>query len=196
MKKLQLITILLLALSFNANAQLFRLGIKGGINYANQSGGNITINSNNYNDPSAITNFHFGLLAEVKLSESFSIQPELLYTTQGADYKNSASTIVLDAYKDYSNKVGYLSVPVMVKIYLGKTLSLELGPQASLLVSEKNSFDVKNANTFDFGLAGGIGINLTKSIFLQARYVAGLTEASKDATVKNSVVQISAGLMF
>jgi hypothetical protein len=30
---------------------------------------------------------HAGLVAEIKLVDSFSIQPELLYSTQGATYK-------------------------------------------------------------------------------------------------------------
>ena len=79
---------------------------------------------------------------------------------------------------------------------MNKTVSLDLGPQASFLLSERNDFDVENAETFEFGVAGGLTLNVTKSIFLQGRYVLGLTEASKDADVKNSVVQISAGFKF
>jgi len=33
-------------------------------------------------------------------------------------------------------------------------------------------------------------------LFIQGRYGLGLTDASKDAEVKNSVVQISAGIKF
>ena len=64
------------------------------------------------------------------------------------------------------------------------------------MLSERNDFDVKNAETFDFGVAGGLGLNITKNFFIQGRYVLGLTEASKDAEVKNSVVQVSAGFTF
>jgi hypothetical protein len=39
-------------------------------------------------------------------------------------------------------------------------------------------------------------LNVTKNFFLQGRYVLGLTEASKEAEVKNSVLQISAGFKF
>jgi hypothetical protein len=39
-------------------------------------------------------------------------------------------------------------------------------------------------------------IKFYKKISLQGRYVAGLTEATRDATVKNSVVQVSAGFKF
>lgn len=187
MKKTILVTVLLLAISVNVQAQLLRFGIKAGLNYANQTGTDITINSTNYKTD-AITSYHAGLVAEINLTEGFSVQPELLYSTQGATYKN--------ALTEFKNELGYLSIPVMAKFHLNKFISLDLGPQASFLLSERNQFDVKDANTFDFGVAGGLGLNITKNIFIQGRYVLGLTDASKDAQIKNSVVQVSAGLMF
>ena len=75
-------------------------------------------------------------------------------------------------------------------------MSIELGPQASFLLSEKNNFDVKDASTFDFAVVGGLSLNITKNLFLQGRYGLGLTDASRDAEIKNSVVQVSAGLKF
>lgn len=188
MKKILLATILFLAVSVNMEAQLVKFGIKAGLNYANQTGTDITINSENYNTTDAITSYHAGLIAEIKLTDGFSVQPELLYSTQGASYKNATT--------EFKNKLGYLSIPVLAKFHFNKTVSLDLGPQASFLLSEKNDFDIKNSETFEFGLAGGLGINITKNLFIQGRYVVGLTEVSKDAQAKNSVVQISAGISF
>jgi len=187
MKKAILVTVLLLAASFSMQAQLFKLGIKAGLNYANQTGSEITINSSNYKT-SAITSYHAGLIAEIKLVDSFSIQPEILYSTQGASYKN--------AVEEFNNELGYLAIPVLAKINLNKVVSIELGPQASFLLSEKNNFDVKDANTFDFAVVGGLGLNITNHLFIEGRYGLGLTNASKDAEVKNSVVQVSAGIKF
>jgi hypothetical protein len=187
MKKTILFTVLLIAISMNMQAQLFKFGIKGGVNYANQSGSGITINSDNY-DREAITSYHAGLIAEIKVTDGFSVQPELLYSTQGATYKN--------AFEEFKNELGYLSIPVLAKINFNKTVSLDLGPQASFLLSERNNVNFKDAETFEFGVAGGLTLNVTKNLFLQGRYVLGLTEASQDAEVKNSVVQISAGFKF
>ncbi|MFT7164939.1 MAG: hypothetical protein ACI9CZ_001521 [Flavobacterium sp.] len=187
MKKTILVAIVVFAMSNAAQAQLVKFGIKGGVNYANQNGSSITVNGTNYNTD-AITSYHAGLVAEVKLTDGFSIQPELLYSTQGATYKN--------ALEEFKNELGYLSIPVLAKIHLNKTVSLDLGPQASFLLSERNNFDYKNAETFDFAAVGGLSFNITKSFFLQGRYVLGLTEASKDAQVKNSVLQVSAGFTF
>jgi hypothetical protein len=187
MKKTILVGVLLLAISVNVQAQLVKIGVKAGLNYANQTGSSITVNSDNY-DTDAITSYHAGLVAELKLTDGFSVQPELLYSTQGATYKTAGT--------EFKNELGYLSIPVMARFHFNKTLSLDLGPQASFLLSERNQFDVKNAESFEFGAAGGLTLNITKNLLLQGRYVLGLTEASKQAEVKNSVLQISAGFTF
>ncbi len=187
MKKTILVAVVLLAMSNAAQAQLVKFGIKGGVNYANQNGSDITVDNTNYST-SAITSYHAGLVAEIKLVDSFSIQPELLYSTQGASYKN--------AMEEFRNELGYISIPVLAKVNLNRFVSLELGPQASFLLSERNNFDVKDANTFDFAVVGGLGFSITKSLFIQGRYGLGLTDWSNDAEVKNSVVQVSAGIKF
>ena len=180
MKKSILVIAFMLVLSFNAQAQLLQIGVKAGLNYANFSGTEIQTD--------AITSYHAGLIAEIKLLDKFAIQPELLYTTQGATYNT--------AFGDIKNELGYIAIPVLAKIYLSKSFSLELGPQASFLLSEKNNFDATDSNTFDFAVDAGLSFKITKNIFLQGRYVLGLTEVSTTAETKNSVLQFSAGLMF
>jgi hypothetical protein len=187
MKKTILVTAFLFVMSFNAEAQLLQIGAKVGLNYANATGTGITVNGTNYKSD-AITSYHAGLVAEIKLLEKFAIQPELIYTTQGASYKVGINEI--------KNELGYIAIPVLAKIYLSKSFSLELGPQASFLLSEKKAFNVNDSNTFDFAIDAGLGFKITKSIFVQGRYVLGLTEVSQDAKAKNSVLQFSAGLMF
>ncbi len=188
MKTKILITALLIGFTSITQAQSIRLGIKGGINYANQNGTNISTTFGDYQSADAITSYHAGLVAEIKLFENLAIQPELLYSTQGATYKN--------AVEEFKNELGYISIPVVAKIYLSKSLSLEAGPQASFLLSERNKFDYKESETFEFAGVVGLGLKVTKNLFLQARYGVGLTEASKDAQTKNSTFQISAGILF
>lgn len=180
MKKNIFLSIALLLLTANTQAQLLKLGVKAGLNYANFSGTAIQTD--------AITSYHAGLVAEVKLLDKFAIQPELLYTTQGATYKT-----VLD---DVNKELGYIAIPVLAKIYLSESFSLELGPQASFLLSEKDDFDAFDPNTFEFAVDAGLSFKITKSLFVQGRYVLGLTDVSSNADAKNSVLQLSAGLMF
>lgn len=187
MKKSVFSLLFLTILSFTIQAQSIKLGIKGGINYANQTGSDITITAQNYKTE-AITNYHIGLVAEIKLLESFAIQPELLYSTKGATYKYAVT--------EFKNELGYIAIPVLLKIGLSKSLSLEFGPQAGFLLSEKNNVDFKDPETFEFSAVGGLGLKVTKNLFLQARYGLGLTNATKNAEIKNSVVQVSAGILF
>jgi Outer membrane protein beta-barrel domain len=180
MKKQFFLSAVLALVAFSSQAQLLKIGVKAGLNYANFSGTSIQTD--------AITSYHGGLVSEIKLLEKFAIQPELLYTTQGATYNTIAG--------DIENELGYIAIPVLAKIYLSKSFSVELGPQASFLLSEKNKFDVSNSNTFDFALDAGLCFKITKSLFIQGRYVLGLTEVSPNAESKNSVLQLSAGLLF
>ncbi|KAF2513696.1 MULTISPECIES: porin family protein [Flavobacterium] len=186
MKKLFLAAVMFLAASTAIHAQLLKIGVKAGVNFANQHGDasfdGISV------DKEGLTSYHAGLVAELKLLEKFSIQPELLYSTQGATYKN--------AVDEFKNELGYLSIPVMAKFYMTKSLSLEVGPQASFLLSNKKEFDVQDPKTFDFAVNAGLGLKITEGLFVQARYGLGLTEVSTHADLKNSVFQLSAGFMF
>jgi len=167
-----------------SQAQLIQFGIKGGLNYANYTGS--SINNTTFK---SITSYHAGVVAEVKLFENFALQPELLYSTQGSELDGLSTQI--------KNELGYLSLPVMAKIYLSKNkFSLELGPQASVLVSERKNVDAKDSNTFDFAATGGLSLKITNGLFVSGRYIAGLTEPKKEADVKNSVFQLSVGFLF
>lgn len=185
MKKLIVMAILLVAGSTQMNAQL-RLGVKGGVNFANFNGGTDGI------DYKSKTGFHAGAVAEIKFGGNLAIQPEVLYTSQGTK---------VDGIGDFN--LDYVAVPVLVKYYIiPDLLSIEAGPQFSFLVDDSNeAFDDiadggPDNKSFDFAVAGGVGINITKSFFAQARYTIGLTEVSKDADVKNAVFQLSLGYML
>ena len=180
MKKLFATALFCMAVSFSTNAQGIDFGIKAGPNFANLEG---DLNSEN------ITSFHAGALVELNLIGSFSLQPELLYSSQGSKVEGS---------DDFN--LDYLSIPVLAKFYiLPNRLSLEAGPQFSFLLNDGTPEEIADdfkAESFDFAALGGIGLNITDNIFAQARYVLGLTEASKDAEVTNRVIQLSVGLKF
>lgn len=166
--------------SITVYSQGIKVGLKAGINYAN------FINSDIQTD--AITSFHGGLITEFSLLKNFSLQPELLYSTQGAELNDLGQQI--------KNELGYISIPLLAKFYLNDQLSMEVGPQASFLLSERNEVDTGDSNTFDFAVAGGLTYKFGKHFFIQGRYGVGLTEPKRDADVKNSVLQGSIGFMF
>jgi opacity protein-like surface antigen len=179
MKKVIFSIVLVIFAMSVGNAQLFKLGVKAGVNYANFESSTL--------QTEAITSYHVGLVGEIKLINAFSLQPEVLYSTQGASYKN--------AVEEFKSELGYISVPVLAKINLGKTVSIDLGPQFSYLLSKKVDAST-DINEFDFAVAGGLGFKLTENFFLQGRYTLGLTEIDKNADYKNSVGQLSVGFMF
>lgn len=184
MKNLIIVVALLLSATVTQAQSLVNFGIKAGPNFSSFNGGtNI--------DYSSRTSWHAGLVAEIKAFPNMSIQPELLYSSQGAK---------VDGVGDFN--LDYVSIPVLAKFYIiSDKISLEAGPQFSFLVDERKQAwnDITTSadnNSFDFALVGGLGLNITQSFFAQARYGIGLTEATKDADIKNAVFQVSLGYMF
>ena len=185
MKKFLLVSaILILGMSNSIIAQNVDFGVKTGLNISNFTGGDV--------DKNSLFGFHVGGFAEFKLNEKFSLQPELLYSTQGTEVENLVKI-----------KVDYLTIPLMVKYYLSENFSIEAGPQASFLVNDKAEFDDSSipdadidASSFDFGLNVGVGYNFTSHLFAQVRYNYGITTVGENPDVKNSVFQISLGYKF
>jgi len=173
MKKLFLLATLLIGFSTASYAQGLHFGIKGGLNFADLNGGDINVDSR--------TSFHIGAVLEARLSDNFAIQPEAIYSSQGA--KLGSDDLKLD----------YINIPVMADIKLIKSLSLHVGPQFGFNISEDNINDPK---TFDLGGAAGLELKILK-FFAQARYNFGLTDVAEGAgSPKNAVFQLSVGFNF
>ncbi|WP_338409233.1 porin family protein [uncultured Flavobacterium sp.] len=180
MKKNTLLIVAILSLSTTIHAQSnFNFGVKAGLNYAN------FINTEIQTD--AITSYHVGILYEMQLFDNLAIQPELFYSTVGATYTNTIENI--------KSELGYISIPLIAKFNLSELFYIELGPQASFLLINKD--DVYNDyNKSDFSVNAGLGINLSKNIFASARYNLGVTEIRRDTEIKNAAVQFSVGFIF
>lgn len=190
MKKIILSAVAIMAFGF-ANAQDVKFGVKGGLNVANLSG--------DVNDNSALVGFHVGGFAEIKVSDKFAVQPELLFSTQGAKFDEGGS--------DVKFNLSYLNIPVMAKYFAAEKFSLEAGPQIGFLMSAKakgdgGSIDIKDEmKSIDFGVNFGAGYDFTENLSAGVRYNLGLaniakTEAGDNTKVKNSVFSISLGYKF
>lgn len=187
MKK-QFIFIFLLSFLFisQAMSQGTRFGVKAGANFSNFRGDGL-----DDFDLGVATNFHGGLFLEFMATPGFSLQPELLLTTVGSRLRSNTTQM------DFDNLHTYVSIPVLVRVYLiPDVLSVDFGPQMSFLTSQRSNVNVTDSRTFDFALAGGVTAHILGPIFIQARYVAGMTEIKRDAEVKHAVVQLSAGFRF
>lgn len=184
MKKLLLVTAITFLGLVQVNAQDVEFGIKGGLNFARLIGDNTSKDQ-------TVTAFNLGAMAEIKILEKFSLQPELLYSGQG--YDTGIATEVNIA-------LNYLNIPVIGKYYVTKKLSLEAGPQIGFLLSTKGGTqDYKDLfKTTDFGVNFGIGYKLDSGLNFGARYVLGLSNINDAGgiTNKNGVFQFTVGYFF
>lgn len=201
MKKNMLTAVAVIVFAFS-NAQQTKFGVKGGINLATIAG--------DIENTSSKVGFHVGGFAEFKLSDKFSIQPEVLYSTQGTKEKGNdygSSGEVSEIELNY--KFAYLNIPILAKYYVAEKFSLEAGPQIGFVVSAKGEYtqagrseegDIKkDYETIDFGLDFGAGYDFTENISVGLRYNLGLTNLLKyadDSKMHNSVFSLSVGYKF
>jgi len=179
-------TILFLFLIFCtiSNAQILQFGIKGGLNYSD-------IQSNSF-DTKAITSYHFGPTVNFKMFKGASIQAEVLYSTIGRKYKKPVNQII----EEYSNKLGYISIPFSLQVNVRENIFIEAGPQFSFLLKNKDNFNFENDNSYDFGLFGGIGFKLLNNLNAGARYVGGTKNVYPEIKSRTSLLQAYIEIKF
>jgi len=193
MKKVILLATAVMVFGFT-NAQDVKFGAKVALNVASLTG--------DVDNASSLIGFQIGGFAEIKISEKFAIQPELMYSAQGVKEN------ILG--EEFTTKLGYINIPVMAKYYVAKSFSLEAGPQIGFLTSaitkaEENGVsvevDVKDyTSSVDFGFNFGAGYDFTEKLFGGLRYNLGLSNVSDvpydDSSAKNSVFSVSLGYKF
>ncbi|WP_125722591.1 porin family protein [Flavobacterium ustbae] len=193
MKKIILSAIALMAFAFS-NAQETRFGVKGGLNISNVVGGDVE-------DNNSLIGFHVGGFAEIHVVEKFFIQPELLYSAQGAKFDGPFGS-------EADVKLNYLNIPVIAKYYIvDKKFNVEAGPQLGVLLSAKvEDVDIKDdTKSVDFGFNIGAGYSFTDNLSVGLRYTIGLSpiwdndiDSSEELydSAKNSNLQLSLAYKF
>jgi hypothetical protein len=98
---------------------------------------------------------------------------------------------------DTNYAISYINIPILAKVYIMKTISLEAGPQAGFKISDNFPGDSgDDIKTFDTAFVGGLGFNFPMGLSLNARYALGLSEIVKDSDAKNQVIQLGAAFKF
>ena len=183
MKKVILVAVIAIFSLVGVNAQT-SFGAKAGLNSATLIG---DVDGNK-----SLIGFNAGVFAEIPLADSFYLQPELLYSTQGTDdYLNLKDKLNLD----------YINLPIMFKYDVANRFYLEAGPQIGFLVSaERDGVDVKDIfESTDFGANFGLSYGFTENLFAQARYNIGLSDIDKSELndkVSNAALSFSLGYKF
>lgn len=138
MKKIILTSLMLC--SVFAFSQEIKFGANVGLNLSNLRGDYPT----EIDEHNSKIGFHIGGFAEYSINEKFTLQPELLFSTQGntygyKDYYGGGS--YYDG-ADYNLKLNYLNLPVILKYKIIEKLSIDFGPQIGYLMSAKTKIDI------------------------------------------------------
>jgi len=175
-----------------ANAQS-GFGIRGGANFFNFGGSDVS-----ENDYTNRVGFHAGIYATILPEGPVSVEPGVFYSVKGSQNDDGLdSRAVLD----------YVDVPVLVRFRIGEGFNLFAGPQISFLTNSKFegefggstlSFDTDEIKSTDAGLVFGLGYNLPQGFNVQGSYDYGLTPIFKDSDsdVFNRGFKVSLGYTF
>ena len=185
------ISVLLCALTLGAavHAQNADIGIKAGLNVANLS------NSEGGERGSRL-GLNAGLLAHIHLSPQWALQPEVVYSSQGAKYTVSDG--------EHSLGLNYINIPLNLQYMFNNGFRLQTGPQVGFLTSVKDKrgdaetgfFTSDDFKTVDFSWSVGLGYLSYSGLGIDGRYNLGISNINDagTATVRNNVFQI--GLFY
>jgi hypothetical protein len=156
-------------------------GMKVGINFAELWGRDALPESDRK------VGYSLGAYATYKLSKELKLQPEIIWSLQGEDSKESGRY-----------KISYINIPVMLKWMEGKFYT-EIGPQLGLLTvttakTVPQKLRLENFETFDFSINVGLGYKLAEDWTIGLRYSQGLRNIAEGRDLKNSVIY--AGLAY
>jgi hypothetical protein len=192
MKKLALV--FLAGISFATTNAQFQFGVKAGANFSTFTGDAV-------NGAKTLVGFNGGVYAKLPIAHSLSVQPELVYSGQGAKGDEVGTS--------FSEHANYFNIPVLLKYQNFTGFFLETGPQLGFLMSANvkvggNSSDVKSAfNSTDFSWVFGVGYKIpTTHLAIDLRYNLGISNIASSSTntggtsntAHNGVFQI--GLMY
>ncbi|WP_369999581.1 porin family protein [Winogradskyella sp.] len=166
-------------------------GIKGGYNLA-------AVSFDGDSETGQRHGFHIGFYGESFFTESIALQVELMYSQQGYEIEDNGGT--------FTQKLDYINLPLMFKMYPDENFFLEVGPQIGLAISHEEEFDSNfnlfdtsqefEPNSFDWGVNFGGGFKTNSGISLGVRYHLGLGDIYDEGSPKNRMWQFSIGFDF
>lgn len=177
-----------------------RFGVRGGVNLANLNASDQTATSPL--DGSTKTGYNFGVLVNVPLgASSFSFQPELSYSSQGAKLSNSTTAREQD--------LDYLNIPLNLQWKSAGGFFVQTGPQVGFLMTANTKNTTGNSGTApgvdnksqfdktDLSWSAGLGFLSRVGLGIDARHNFGLRNIREDnnttitGNLRNNVTQIS-----
>jgi len=163
-------------------------GIKGGLNVYN-------INNEDNSGYDSRVGFNFGVLGHVHVKPHFALQPEIVYSSQGATYADGNGNT-------YYYQLDYINIPVLFQYMFHNGLRLQAGPQLGILVSAKsildhNSSDLNDTKSFDVALSFGASYVVPSTGFgVDARYNLGLSNINKNGGPSSTNRGLQLGIFY
>lgn len=214
MRKITLLITVLI--SFTLSEQFSNtIGIKAGVNYS-QFTPDFEVAGITALEYQGKIGYYVGTFVNIGFSDTFSLQPELLFASQGTrtfveDLSIRGGFAEPEQFVDIKTSVNEYSIllPVIFRYSLTEILFVEAGPQVGYAFSRTeiikvNEFDpstegekstnsplTTNFDKFDAGATIGIGYNLTEKLELNLRYALGIIE--RDDNYKTSVINFGVG---
>lgn len=164
---------LLLFTAFISNAQRVKPGIRAGMNISDITGTDNT---------EAKQDFYVGAHIAIRVSNFYTLQPELTYSRQGF-------TAQITESKNQNVDLHYISIGLTNKFFFAKNLGLYALVGPSLNIKENdvphyfNNFDAESNDSYspiDFSLYGGIGYEFPFGLAIEARYKHGAIDIDGD----------------
>ena len=223
MKKIIALTALLVSGAVSgAFAQQFSLGLRGGVNFASFSTeaakdteeGKTAAEA--FKDSRrALAGAQAGVISNIAFNETFSVQPELLFSAKGYKQEWNDISIGGSGKNEYKTIMNYVELPILAKFSFGsedKKVSLLAGPYIGYLAggrvvekqggqevrNEKLNFEYTDDNgqkfqRIDAGAAIGASFGYktgTGTWMVDVRYNYGLTNIHEYQTPLDSEVEI------
>lgn len=186
MKKFSLLVMGVMLMVFAQAQAPAKFGLKGGLNVS-------TFNQSNLEYDSRL-GLHIGGLAHIHLAPEWALQPEVVYSQEGAKFG------------DVTTKLDYINIPLIVQYMFSNGFRIEAGPQLGLMINAKYEDDDGNEDEVaqkDFkstNVALGFGLNYLSNsgLGVGGRYNLGLSDISETTNNKrkNNTFQISLFYMF
>lgn len=166
-----------------------QFGVKAGLNLSNWRGDDI-----DSDETDMLPGFYVGAFYNVKISEMFSFQPDLVFSTEGVKASDA----------DFKYATTYINLAPLIRLNTKSGFFVGTGPQIGFLMSAKikadgDSEDIKDEmKSTNFSWALMLGYQLKNGFGFYGRYNLGLSNIidADDADIKTSVIAIGLRYSF
>ena len=186
-------------------------GVKIGVNGGNML--NLPEGANNTTKMS----FYAGVFTKFDMGRRFSLQPELVYSRQGARlspmqlFPDESGQLIDLGELNKQIRLNYINIPIVVSYKVWEDLFVSVAPQLGINLNaiDRTKYNDYTATTklngirrCDFSLGVGLGYQIWSKLDVTVRYNLGFTNITKSKSdfnqhnIKNGVLQLGLGFMI